>query len=525
MSNFENRNKADESRPPTGDISSTDGSLSSHSFNADSEFLLQGTLRPVIGDRLLSEEESQQIVDNAWTFIDMALDRGSREHIELPRMIGIEIEAALTHRDGSYAIGSAVPILEELNSDVWHKEAGSGTVEFASHPYTVEPGVLTRLSADTLREFYRLARLANSEELLVVGTGLIPVLGADQANDPAMVVPSEDEKAIAELWAKNDRNAPADSLKKRRSITLHHEDSAYDMTTNASAWITINALHVTFQSRNHDDAFHLFNGLRALTPLMMGISANTGSLNGKPLIFQDYRPIIIGGSASLEYNFRTCTGMVMSKARDLRHAFELTMPRTLSSECAMIPLKSGETQSLRDAFESVREIIFPSIQLRFHPKVPGVILVEYRPMSVQLSVEENLAVTTLLTLAADYAATHPELTHHLVRSEFSREIMEALTHGMHATITCPIGARRGSRGSVAELAEELVEVLSTYGVQKGIVNEDDLSYMDRLKERIASRHTNATLLQRDIDRYGLGQALARNQMLPDVHALRMHKRL
>ena len=384
---------------------------------------------------------------------------------------------------------------------------------------------MRRLSADTLREFSRLALLAKKEDLLVVGTGLIPVLGVDQANDPNMVVPSDDEKAIAELWAKNDRNAGPDSLKKRRSVLLHHENTSYDMTTNASAWITINALHVTFQSRNHDDALHLFNGLRALTPLMMGLSANTGSLNGKPLIFQDYRPIIIGGSGSLEYNFKTCTGMVVDKARDLRHAFELTMPKKLSSECTMIPLKSGETQSLRDAFESVREIIFPSIQLRFHPKVAGALLVEYRPLSVQLSVEENLAVTTFLTLAADYAARHPEVTHHLSRSEFSRETMEALTHGMHGTITCPIGPRRGERGGVAEFAAELIETLSAYGRKQGLVDADDLSYMNALQKRIASKDTNATLLQRDIDVYGLPKALVRNQMMPDARTVRLRRKI
>ena len=66
-----------DTTPRNRQVAGTD--LSAHTITPDRDFLLQGALRPMVMDRLLSKEESQAVVDNAWKFIDSALKRGSQE--------------------------------------------------------------------------------------------------------------------------------------------------------------------------------------------------------------------------------------------------------------------------------------------------------------------------------------------------------------------------------------------------------------------------------------------------------------
>lgn len=477
---------------------------------------LRGPLEPTVEGRAMTSGERQSLLTRTWSMVDAVLTLGSASHQNNPRMMGIEIEGALLREDGAYATGTAAPILSQLNRKIWHDEAGSASVEFASPPIEIAPGALPRLLRTTQTQFEILSELAKTQGLLVVGTGIVPVLEPDQVLRPEMSSASKSEEAFALNWRTNEKERPhaeqaGPITPKRNSVKLEYEGSAYEMTTDPAAWTTINALHVTFQTRHHEDALHLFNALRALTPLMLGVSCNTGLLNGHALKYQDYRPKIIAGSGPLDFNFDTCTGLIVDKAESLRHAFELAIPKAVTHSCPTISLKSGDEPSLRDAFESVRESIFPSIQLRFHPKDPLAILIEYRPLSVQLTVERNIAMSTLLLLASDFLATRPWEARHIPREEFLRDVEGATKDGMRAEIYNPLqyGPRRGT---VAEILTLALPVLEKAALSSGLVGKSDLSVLNVLREQLANEDTSASILRREVAQYGMSHALARNQL-------------
>jgi gamma-glutamyl:cysteine ligase YbdK (ATP-grasp superfamily) len=482
------------------------------------ELTIRGPLTPAVEHRAMTAQERQELLDRAWTFVDQVLSFGQSERSARPRMMGIEIEGALLRKDGSYASGTAAPLLSRLNRKLWHDEAGSASVEFASPPIQVTPGALPRLLRHTQSQFEALSELAKTQGLLVIGTGIVPVLAPNQVLRPEMSSASDGEEAIALHWQaieKERAKAQHDghSAPRRRSVKLEYDGAAYEMTTDTAAWTTINSLHVTFQTRHHEDALHLFNGLRALTPLMLGASCNTGLLNGHKLKYQDYRPKIIAGSGPLDYNFDTCTGLIVDKAESLRHAFELLMPNVITDPCPMISLKSGENPTLRDAFESVRESIFPSIQMRFHPKDPLTILIEYRPLSVQLTVDRNIAMSALLLLTADYMAAHPHEVRHISSEEFLKDIESATKDGMNAEIHNPLRGCGPARGTVAEILTAALPVLERAGLASGIVGPHDLTVLNAFRQQLAEGETSATILRREVAQHGMSQALARNQLI------------
>ena len=487
------------------------------------QLALRGHLKPAIEGRALTPSERQNLLTRAWSMVDQVLTLGSDRHQNNPRMMGIEIEGALLHEDGAYATGTAAPILAQLNRKFWHDEAGSASVEFASPPIEVTPGALPRLLRNTQTQFELLSELAKGHGLIVVGTGIVPVLEPHQVLRPEMSSLSKSEEAFALNWraGEEERSHTGQAgpiTPKRNSVKLEYEGSAYEMTTDPAAWTTINALHVTFQTRHHDDALHLFNALRALTPLMLGISCNTGLLNGHALKYQDYRPKIIAGSGPLTFNFDTCTGIVADKAESLRHAFELAIPQSVTHSCPTVSLKSGEEPSLRDAFESVRESIYPSIQIRFHPKNPLAILIEYRPLSVQLTVDRNIAISTLLLLAADFLATHPEKARHSTREEFLMDVERATKDGMHAEIDNPLQGHGPKRGTVAEILTAILPTFEAAALSSGLVETKDLSVLSVLREQLANQETSASILRREVAQYGVSQALARNQLSNSARA-------
>lgn len=481
------------------------------------ELILRGPLSLAIEGRAMNPRERQILLNRAWSFVDHVLTLGSNDETTTPRMMGIEIEGALLRQDGTYAMGTAPQVLSHLNRKLWHDEAGSGSVEFASAPIQVTAGALPRLLRHTQSQFDTISALAKKKGLLVVGTGIVPILERDQALRPEMCSATDGKEALALHWQaiekeRSNTDHHGHTAPRRRSVTLEYEGSAYEMTTDTAAWTTINSLHVTFQTRNHADALHLFNGLRALTPLMLGASCNTGLLNGHALKYQDYRPKIIAESGPLDFNFDTCTGIIADKAESLRHAFELVMPAIATDQCPTISLKSGEPATLRDAFESVRESIFPSIQIRFHPTDPRTILIEYRPLSVQLTVDRNIAMSAVLLLAADYMATHPEEVNQIGREDLLNDIDSATRDGMNAQIYNPLRGCGPTRGTVAEILTAALPVFERAGIATGLVSPSDLSVLNVFRHQLAHRETSATILRREVAQHGLSGALARNQL-------------
>jgi gamma-glutamyl:cysteine ligase YbdK (ATP-grasp superfamily) len=423
-------------------------------------------------------------------------------------MVGIEIELSAVKEDGNYAAGAAKHILAGLTPELWREEAGSGSIEFASAPVALQSGAISSLFAQASAEIGAAASLAASKQLGLIGSGIAPVIGPNQVEEPGMS--SETEQLLSALG--NEEETTSTSLV--RSVHLGFEEGgSFQLTTKNAAWTVINALHVTFQTRDPIDALQLFNALRDLTPLMMAISSNTGALNGKKLDHQEYRPFIIAGSEIIDYNLESCSGIVIERAQSLRHAFELLVPREPSRACPKHWLSSGATPSIRDAFESVREATFPSVQMRLGRANPSTFLIEYRPMSAQLSVARNVALAGFLSLATEYLIAHPD-SHISEPTELLEDTKSALKHGMNAPVHALVGPQKGVLVPAYAVALDLLDRAQEHGLRMGTIGSEDLSALSCLRTALERRESCSDVLTRAISDFGPSEGLKRNWIAP-----------
>jgi gamma-glutamyl:cysteine ligase YbdK (ATP-grasp superfamily) len=427
---------------------------------ANFNFLATKDMAPIVntGDSCLNSHQisqrssGQSILDKAWHFVEEALRKPSYQS---DRCVGAEIELALVSSKGDYLPGSAIKLLKKLNDQSkWHPESGSGTIEYVTRPYKLIPNLLTKLARDVKADLGLLSDLASKQNYTVVGSGILPIMRDREIEQPKYGTDNQNDRiaynkldALLGIENSNTVIPYKNDLNTNFSITQGHE-----------CWRAINSLHVTFQAKNPNDALRIFNSLQALTPTMIGLSANTGHVNGKQLAYQESRPFIISGSGPVDYNHRNFCGLVLEHASNIKQAFEILMPKIASAICPTVNQFCEVNSSLRHNFEAIRESIFPSIQLRFHPNKDGVFLVEYRLMSVQPTAQNNIALIAFLSM--------------LISSELNfgiesydketklKDSLSAMQNGLEAEVLSPLVSDRGKKLKIADIATNLSIMLS-----------------------------------------------------------------
>jgi hypothetical protein len=430
-------------------------------------------------NRQLTDAERERVTEQAQAFYNDVKAAGNSHH-ESQRKWGIEAEAFAVHlADMRPAVGAAKYIVDKANHPSVKLESGSAHLEFAIPPQVLTQGSVNwaalslRSAIDSVRQPLR------SRNLGLLMMGMLPRLKEGDTRDDTFLINDPLYTVDRDYWREHEPDDEPYTLK-------HRDGSTFDLHDSTNAWGAISALHIHLQAKNWDDAVQLYNASLRLTPLFIALSANAGILNGKRLTKKDVRLNVASFDPCIEYDPDFNIGVV---TEPIAHIDDFFKGLLLKTKPVFAFTNNGDytrdsddefwqAMTDRDAFESIREISFPSQLLRFDEVDPRILRLEYRPLSAQLTMTETVGMSILYSLAMDYFAAHPEKLAALDSDKLLRDVYGAMQHGMQATLHCWDG--KGKEKAYKQ-GSELVEIAIEHGLATGQLDPIGRGYLNVMR--------------------------------------------
>ena len=419
-------------------------------------------------------DQQKQIREDAWEYYRRHIDAEGFE--TTTDLFGVEVELSIVDHLGRLAVGQTEKICNVLKDLPIVPEFGSYQIEINPPPLAICRDSFEKLPAtlDSIAGEMNKVAAANGASLLPIG-----------------IPPYLDAKLLTgwDIYSEGERfQHSAEYFKNNGGANLCAQDGTKLFLPGDAAVTVVNELHVQMQARNRDDAVSLFNALASLTAPMAALGANSGACNGSALedkdnqirLYEECEKIFDGKPGVPR------TGLFPGYIRDIQDYFDIAFSFT--------PWTYPENPSLAAAFELLSGIYYGWTRLRHGTEPTPHLRIEFRPLSVQPTMIENIALAELLVYWARYLVDHNQLP--VAEADLRSNLDAAVRDGLEANLLWDHGD-----GPQSQTVIEIVE--------KTLKHLPPLVHEELILARLEQRQTPADRFRHDMSAYGTDEAYRR----------------
>ena len=392
------------------------------------------------------------------------------------RRFGVEIEFSLVDNNNKLVPGSSIDICKSIEDEFIVPEYGSYQIE-------VNPSS-SKISKNSFKKLYRIIKEKQGkiiEKCDEKNIHLLPI-GLPFTLDPRIMMQKNIVSPIPRYLISTEYfhtvNKPGATIK-------YSNGSDMNLPGNSGLSI-INELHVHVQALDIDDLIKLFNFSQMITAPFISLSANSGILNGKELIYRDYQISI----------FEQAEGLFDGPENIPRVGLFPDYISSISDYFNKIlhfkPLYFPNDNSDANAFELIIGKYFgwTRIRIGYHPLYH--MRIEFRPMSTQPTILENMALTEFYIKTLLHFVEHD---FNLIPKEvLKKNFYSSMAHGMKSKLLWDFGD--GLREYPVRRILQYMYDLVDYGV-----------YYHLLENRITKSMSPAEKLVKNINDFGFRKSV------------------
>ncbi len=396
---------------------------------------------------------------------------------------GIEIEHALLKQETLLpALGDGTAIVQELGDPHIAEEYGSFQIEQISSKYKVERGEFLEVLDELAMQKSRIWRRAKKMGLCLFSGGVVPYFPARIAQQDFMSTEYHKDKKFYDKFC-------------RPLVLLAKNNHKVTLSSFHERWSIINALHIHYQPRTSRELVDTFNFSQMVIPLMIALGANAGYLNGE-LWEKDVRLELICNKKA--HFFDSETGLL---------PMYITSPNDFFDHLFL--MKSFPVPSVKCCknFSCVHQLSKNNaffVQLRISESKKNPLRIEFKPLSTQPTIEENVALAMfyILLMRYLYDTNTPLMEIKIVEHDIHR----AIKHGLLARLHFFIGGG-WEELPCYQLAETLLRQVKGYALHDALISENEAKLLDILIFRCIHQKSPSDMLSDLIVRHGHKQGL------------------
>ena len=392
------------------------------------------------------------------------------------RNFGIEIEFSLVDTNNILVPKSAQAICNALKEYPISTEYGSFQIEINPLPMTVTKQSYKKLYDLTQETRKKIEAIANEKKIQLIPIGIPFSVDTIDFHSKNIVTPSPRYLISTKYFHRVNKTGSY----------LYFSDGKNTNLPGNSGLSIINELHVHLQALNRTDLISLFNYSQMITSPFVSLGANSGIVNSKELIYRDFQ-ISIFEQAEGIYD-----GPPNIPRTGLYPGYINTIDDFFNAILDFKPLYYPDDGLNSTAFELIIGKYFGWTRIRFGKNPSSHLRIEFRPMSSQPTIIENIALAefytnTILGLIKDNHTLLPD-------KYLKNNLYSAMKFGMDAKLFWDMG--EGVKQYPVDMILKYLFDLSLEG-----------NYSDIVLKRIDQKMSPADKLIEDTKKFGFAKSI------------------
>jgi len=448
-----------------------------------------------ISHSTFSEEDKRLYearLDDSLTVLEQLLQQSGFGHGD--SSIGAELEMVLVD-DQCHAIPVCDEILRRAGDDRLTAEINRYNLEVNLTPVSLGSDSFGKIESEMLSVAGSLNQLAGEQGVRVIPVGILPTLRHEDLH-ACMITPDKRYQTLSRLLRKNRGEKFSIRLKGREKVAFQ-TDSVAPEGANTSLQI---------HYRAHPDRFvDLFNSIQLVTPLVLGLGANSPFLLGRQIWHETriglFKQSIDGRNLrkrqlQLPARVHFGHGWLRKSALELFAETVSLYPPLLpicSDEDPMATFKEGKTPALSE-LELQMGTVWPWNRPVFDAGDQPHVRVELRSLPAGPSAIDMMANAALaIGLAEGLLENIEGLVTSMPYDVLQRNLMVAARNGIECDLLWPSGkSNRLVEKPLIALADELLPA-AYEGLSKiGIAAEQQSRYFGCIESRLCNASNGAT---------------------------------
>ena len=325
--------------------------------------------------QILSDEEEKKVKLMSKRYYNSLIQKKSFS--SNCRRFGVEIEFSLVDENNNLVPGSSLDICKSLSDKYIVPEYGSYQIEVNPQPYKISNRSFEKLYQNIKEKQKKIEEKCAEKNIQLLSIGIPFNIDPFLLHQKNIVTPTPRYLISTEYFHKINKTGATIKYSNKREINL----------PGNSGLSIINELHVHVQAMDMDDLIKLFNISQMITAPFVSLSANSGILNGKELIYKDYQISI----------FEQAEGIFDGPPNIPRvgvfPSYITSTDDYFNTILNFKPLYYPNDNSDANAFELMIGKYFGWTRIRvgYHPSYH--MRIEFRPMSTQPTIIENIALS------------------------------------------------------------------------------------------------------------------------------------
>ena len=384
------------------------------------------------------------------------------------RRFGVEVEFSLVDDDNNLVPGSSIHICRSIEDDYIIPEYGSYQIEINPPSSPISKNSFKNLYQTIKEKQKKIGKKCDEKHIHLLPIGIPFTL------DPRLML----QKNIVTPIPRYVISTEYFHMVNKPGAKIDFSNGSNMNLPGNSGLSIINELHVHVQALDIDDVIKLFNFSQMINAPFVSLSANSGILNGKELIYRDYQISIFEQAEGLFDGPENIprVGLFPDYISSISDYFD----KILNFK----PLYFPEDHSDANAFELIIGKYFgwTRIRIGFHPSYH--MRIEFRPMSTQPTILENIALTEF------YIKTLLHFVEHdidlIPKEVLKKNFYSSMMQGMHARLFWDLGA--GLREyPVNEILQEMFDLVDG-GVYYNLLENRIKQYMSPAEKMVKNVH-------------------------------------
>ncbi len=337
------------------------------------------------------------------------------------RRFGIEIEFSIIDSNNQLVLQSAPYICNELKNHPITPEYGSYQIEINPPPLDVKNNSYKKLYDTIQKTRKKIEEITNEKKIQLIPIGIPFFIDNIDFHSKNIITPNERYLISTSYFHKANKKGSSLFFKNNDEINL----------PGNSGLSIINELHIHLQALNKADLVSLFNYSQMITAPFVSIAANSGMVNGKQLKYKDFQISIFEQAEGL------FDGPTHIPRTGLFPGYINTLDDFFSKVLEFKPLYFPKDGLDSTAFELIIGKYFGWTRIRVGYEKSPHLRIEFRPMSSQPTILENIALTEF------YIASILELIKNninlLSEKYLKPNLLSAMKDGMKAKLYWDMG--------------------------------------------------------------------------------------
>lgn len=410
------------------------------------------------------------------------------------RSLGAELEMVFVDKAGC-ALPICSQVLKAARDSRLTAEINRYNIEANLTPVPVGQGAFQLIEDEMVAVVRSLNTLANEYGGRVVPVGILPTLRPDDLQG-CMITPDKRYEALTK------------QLRARRGEKFNIRLKGYEKVAFSTETVAPEGANTSFQVhyRAHPDRFvDLYNAVQLITPLVLGLAANSPLLLGKHVWHETriglFKQSIDGRSRrrrQLKYPARVHFGHGWLRRSALElfaetvHLYTPLLP-ICSLEEPLPTLESGKVPALHELALQMGTV-WPWNRPVYDSGEQPHIRLELRSLPAGPSPIDMMANAAMaLGLAEGLMDDIERLLHSMPYATLQRNLMVAARNGINARLLWPSrNSRRLVEQPLIDIARELMPVASSGLSNMGIDDQQQRRYLGCIEERLSSATNGAS---------------------------------